>query len=95
MFHAMRSALLVVGSSALFLGACTFGVPVGDRGKTQATSKSQPKKSKQGNPWGWFRVLGHSRSPAGTAIGGAGDDEVQKPQPDPSSCRTRPLAYWM
>lgn len=40
------SWLLIV----LMLGACTFGVPVGERGKTKASASSSTGKSNQGNP---------------------------------------------
>ena len=32
------------------LNACTFGVPIGDRGKTQASTTPNTSKSKRGNP---------------------------------------------
>ena len=46
----MQARLVTLLPLALFVGACTFGVPIGDRGKTPAASQSTPKKSKQGNP---------------------------------------------
>lgn len=46
----MNSRPLALSLIVLFLGACTFGVPIGDRGKTQSTAYSTTKKSKQGNP---------------------------------------------
>ena len=46
----MTYRLVSLSLVVLFLSACTFGVPIGDRGKTQAAAKSQPKKSKLGNP---------------------------------------------
>jgi len=42
----MKTRLLALSLTALLLGACSFGVPIGDRGKTPTTVK----KSKQGNP---------------------------------------------
>ncbi len=46
----MKARLISVPVAALLLGACTFGVPVGERGKTQAPPKSAPQKSEYGNP---------------------------------------------
>lgn len=46
----MKLKLLTTLVITLLLGACTFGVPIGDRGKTPPASKSTPAKSKYGNP---------------------------------------------
>ena len=46
----MQTRLLLLPIIALFAGACSFGVPIGDRGQAASAGKSTPKKSKQGNP---------------------------------------------
>jgi len=35
---------------SLALSACSFGVPIGERGQAQDTAKATPSKSQQGNP---------------------------------------------
>ncbi len=44
----MRTGTLLI--AVLLLGGCAFGVPIGDRGKTQVSKAPATKKSKQGNP---------------------------------------------
>jgi rare lipoprotein A len=46
----MIPRLLFCLAIVIALGACTFGVPIGDRGKTQAPASTSTQKSKQGNP---------------------------------------------
>ena len=46
----MRLRLLPIAFVTLQLGACTFGVPVGERGETRVPPKSAPQKSEYGNP---------------------------------------------
>ena len=46
----MRLKLLLCLTVSLALGACSFGVPIGDRGKTQTPVATSTQKSKYGNP---------------------------------------------
>ncbi len=46
----MRLYLVPLLSITLALGACTFGVPIGDRGKTQVSDIPKTARSQQGNP---------------------------------------------
>ncbi len=46
----MKLAHLPLLVAALALGACSFGVPIGDRGKLQVGSGQSTQKSKSGNP---------------------------------------------
>lgn len=46
----MKPPLLLCLLISLTLGACTFGVPIGDRSEKQASAATSTKKSKRGNP---------------------------------------------
>ncbi len=46
----MRLKLLLCLTVCLALGACTFGVPIGERSKTQVPVATSTQKSKYGNP---------------------------------------------
>ena len=46
----MKPGLLLCLIIPLLVSACTFGVPVGERGKAQVSANSSTKKSKLGNP---------------------------------------------
>ncbi len=46
----MKTKFLVWLIIPVVLGACTFGIPIGDRGKTPVSVAPAKSKSKQGNP---------------------------------------------
>ncbi len=46
----MNARIGIVLTSALLLGACTFGVPIGDRGKSLSGGVPPTAKSERGNP---------------------------------------------
>jgi len=46
----MIPRLLLCLTISLALAACTFGVPIGERGKAQVTTTPKTQKSKRGNP---------------------------------------------
>lgn len=46
----MRLVLGILLLAVFALSACTFGVPIGDRGKAQGSTTSKTTKSKRGNP---------------------------------------------
>ena len=46
----MKSRLFACALMLPLLGACTFGVPIGDRGDGQISVAQPTQKSKHGNP---------------------------------------------
>ena len=64
----MKLGLVLPLLAVFFLSACTFGVPIGERGKTQASGVPKTTKSKRGNPSSYV-VFGKRYYPMDSADG--------------------------